>query len=197
MRWLGLGKGRAALAVAAPALALLGLTTQPWATGTASDVLSGGVVAVPGGQAAPSAAGLAVVAVLALLGLFTGGRVIRAVSSGVLVLSGAGAAVLVALVATRPTDTVATVVARQLARTTAPAARADATPWAWLALLAAALLAAGAVATVWSARSWSGLSARYERGPRPAAGPRGEARSAWDDLTEGRDPTLGDGGSPT
>ncbi|HET7398407.1 MAG TPA: Trp biosynthesis-associated membrane protein [Intrasporangium sp.] len=188
-----LDKRRAVLAVVLPALVLLGLTTQAWATGTASDVLSGGAVAVPGGRAAPGVIGLVVVTVVALLGAATGGRAIRALSVAVAVLAAAASVVLVAVVVIRPEDAVAAEVARQLARTTPPAARAAATPWAWLALVAAALLTAGALAVAWAARSWAGLPRRYERRPPPQAGPRGEARSAWDEITEGRDPTLGDG----
>jgi hypothetical protein len=50
----------------------------------------------------------------------------------------------------------------------------------------------GAVAAALSSRSWAGLSSRYERGARPESGPRGQVRSAWDELSEGGDPTLRD-----
>lgn len=185
-------KRRAAAAVLVPAAALLVLTTQAWASGTASDVLSQGTTDVTGGQAAPGVVGLGLVAVAALLGLMTGGRVGRAVSSGALVLSSLGALVLVALVVTRPDETVAGQVARDLARTTAPEASGSTTVLGWLALVAGLLLAVGAVLAVAASRTWRGLSDRYERA-KPAAGPRGEVRTPWDELTDGGDPTLRDG----
>ena len=62
----------------------------------------------------------------------------------------------------------------------------------WLAVVAAALLALGAALTAVSSRSWAGLSGRYERGDKPDAGPRGQVRTTWDELSDGRDPTLRD-----
>jgi hypothetical protein len=188
-----LDKRQASGVVLVPAAALLALTTQAWASGTASDVLSQGTTSVTGGQAAPGVVGLGLVAVAALLGLMTGGRVGRAVSSGALGLSSLGALVLVALVVTRPGETVAGQVASDLARTTAPEASGSTTVLGWLALVAALLLAVGAALTVAASRSWHGLSDRYERAAKPAAGPRGEVRTPWDELTDGGDPTLRDG----
>ena len=189
-RGRALDKKRAALAVLVPAAVLLGLTTRPWAGGESRDVLSQAVTEVSGSTAAPGVVGLLAVCVVALLGLMTGGRVIRAVAAVVMVLASLGALVMTVLVALRPVDTVAEAVARELARTTAPAATGSTTVWAWLAVVAALLLAAGAVATALSSRSWAGLSSRYERGDKPASGPRGEVRTTWDELSEGRDPTL-------
>ena len=192
MSSLTLGKKRATLVVLVPAALLLVLTTRPWASGESRDVLSRAVTEVTGGAAAPGVVGLCAVCVVALLGLMTGGRVIRAVSAGVLVLSAVGAALMTLSVALRPVATVADAVARELARTTAPAATGSSTVWAWVAVVAAGLLAVGAVLTAVSSRTWAGLSGRYERGTRPASGPRGEVRTTWDELSEGHDPTLRD-----
>jgi hypothetical protein len=98
----------------------------------------------------------------------------------------------VCVVALRPVGTVADAVARELARTTAPAATGSSTAWVWAAVVVAALLAVGALLTAVSSRSWAGLSGRYERGDKPASGPRGEVRTTWDELSEGGDPTLRD-----
>ncbi|WP_374968915.1 Trp biosynthesis-associated membrane protein [Terrabacter sp. BE26] len=185
-----LDKKRAALVVLVPAALLLGLTTRPWASGASGDVLAHAVTEVSGSAAAPGVVGLLAVCVVALLGLMTGGRVIRAVAAAVMVLASFAALVMTLLVAVRPVTTVADAVARELARTTAPAATGATTLWAWLAVVAAALLAAGSVLSALSSRSWAGLSSRYERGDKPASGPRGEVRTAWDELSEGRDPTL-------
>ena len=192
MTALTLDKKRATLVVLVPAALLLGLTTRTWASGESRDVLSRAVTEVTGGAAAPGVVRLCGVCVVALLGLMTGGRVIRAVSAGVLVLSAVGAAIMTLFVVLRPVTTVADAVARELARTTAPAATGSSTVWAWLAAAAAVLLALGAVLAAASSRSWAGLSGRYDRGAKPASGPRGEVRTTWDELSEGHDPTLRD-----
>lgn len=197
-----LGKRNAALAVLVPALALLAVATRPWATGRARDVLTAGVTEVTGTTAAPGVLAVTAVAVVALLGLLTGGRLIRAASAGVVVLASLGSLALTVVVALRPVTAVADAVARELARTTAPATVGRSTVWVWLALVVAFLLTVGAVAAAVSSRSWAGLSSRYDRDTRAAAGPRGQTRTAWDELSEGgdptlRDPTLHDGSEPT
>ncbi|AXG13218.1 Trp biosynthesis-associated membrane protein [Intrasporangium calvum] len=190
-----LGKRRSALVVALPAVALIGLATQPWARGRTGDVLSAGAIDVTGGRAAPGAVGLAVICVISLLALMSGGRVIRAVSGAVLVLSAAGALVLVLRVALRPAGVVAGALSQELARTTAPDATGATTAWGWAAAVVGLLLLVGSLGAARSSRHWAGLSARYERA-KPASGPRGEVRTAWDELSDGADPTLRDGPDP-
>lgn len=192
-----LGKRGAALAVLLPAVALLGLATRPWASGRARDVLTAGVTEVSGSTAAPGMVGVTLVAIVALLGMMTGGRVIRAVSAAVLVIASVGALAFTAAVVVRPVQSVGEAVARQLARTTAPDTVASTTAWAWAGLVVAVLLTAGALAASISSRSWAGLSSRYERGSKPDSGPRGQVRTPWDELSEGGDPTLRDGTDPT
>jgi hypothetical protein len=187
-----LDKRRSALAVALPAVLFIALSTQVWARGTTGDVLSGGAVDVTGAAAAPGAVGLAVICVVALLALMTGGPVIRTASAVVMVVSALGTLALTAFVALRPSVVVGDALSRQLARTTAPDATGITTGWGWAALVAAAVLVCGTVAAAVSSRNWSGLSARYER-TKPASGPRGEVRTTWDELSEGHDPTLRDG----
>ena len=187
-----LSKRYAALAVLVPAALALLLTTRPWVVGESRDVLSVGTTEVTGGAAAPGVVGLVVVTVVALLGLMTGGRIIRAVSGVVLVLAAAGATALTLLVVLRPVDAVSSAVAKELARTTAPDATGATTAWGWAAVVVMVALLLGALAAALSSRSWAGLSSRYERGARPDSGPRGQVRSAWDELSEGGDPTLRD-----
>ncbi|MDN5795663.1 MAG: Trp biosynthesis-associated membrane protein [Intrasporangium sp.] len=186
------GKRGAALLVAVPAAALAALTTQAWATGHANDVLSHGTTSVTGTEAMPAVIGLTIVAVAALVALMTGGRAIRVVSAVLLVAAALGALALVLLVALRPEQVVADAVARELARTTAPAATGTSTVIVWVAVAVAVLLAAGAVLAAARSRGWAGLGSRYERDTRPTRGPRGETRGAWDELSEGRDPTVGE-----
>lgn len=192
-----LGKRNATLAVLLPAAVLLLLATRPWATGSARDVLTAGVTQVAGTTAAPGVPGLAVVAVVALLGLLTGGRVIRLVSAVVMVVASIAVLALTVVVALSPVQAVADAVARELARTTAPDTIGRTTVWVWLALGVAVLLAVGAVMAAVSSRSWAGLSSRYERGSRPASGPRGQTLTAWDELSEGGDPTVHNDGDST
>ena len=187
-----LSKRYAALAVLVPAALALLLTTRPWVVGESRDVLSVGTTEVTGGAAAPGVVGLVVVTVVALLGLMTGGRIIRAVSGVVLVLAAAGATALTLLVVLRPVDAVSSAVAKELARTTAPDATGATTAWGWAAVVVMVALLVGALAAALSSRSWAGLSSRYERDARPDSGPRGQVRSAWDELSEGGDPTLRD-----
>jgi hypothetical protein len=185
-------KRRALLAVLVPAAVLAVLSTQTWVTGTSGDVLSHGPTDVTGNAAMPGVLGLCLVSTAALLALLTGGRVIRAVSATLLCLAALGTLALVLLVALRPAQVVASAVAQELARTTVPQATGRATVLAWLAAVAALALVLGSVRTATWSRGWGGLSTRYERAARPAAGPRGEVRSAWDELSEGHDPTLGE-----
>ena len=56
--------------------------------------------------------------------------------------------------------------------------------------VSAAVLALAAPGIAGS-RRWAGLSARYDA-PAPAADSRGAVRTAWDDLSEGVDPTTSD-----
>lgn len=191
-----LDKKRSALAVGVPAALLIGLSLLPWTSGTTGDVLRHGPVTVTGGQAAPGAVGLAVICVVALLALMTGGRVIRAASSAVVLLAAVGALVVISLVVLRPHEVVAAALSQELARTTAPDAAGTTTVWGWLALLVAVVLLVGSFAVARAAQQWSGLSSRYDR-DRPARGPRGEVRTAWDELSDGQDPTLRDEPGPT
>ncbi len=187
-----LSKRYAALVVLVPAALALLLTTRPWVVGESRDVLSAGTTEVTGGAAAPGVVGLVVVTVVALLGLMTGGRLIRAVSGVVLVVAAAGATALTLLVVLRPVDAVSAAVAKELARTTAPDATGTTTGWGWAAMVVMVALLVGALAAALSSRSWAGLPSRYERGARPDSGPRGQVRSAWDELSEGGDPTVRD-----
>ena len=56
----------------------------------------------------------------------------------------------------------------------------------------AALLAVGAVLTAVSSRSWAGLSGALRARRQACERPRGQVRTTWDELSEGRDPTLRD-----
>ncbi len=78
------------------------------------------------------------------------------------------------------------------------AAVAAATVWPWLALLGVAVSVGALAAALVGRRRWGGPSRRYDSpatGDGHVAGARGErVTSAWDELSQGRDPTdVGDG----
>ena len=76
--------------------------------------------------------------------------------------------------------------------------------WAWTALVASVVLFLASLLAAVAAGRWSGLSSRFEvpvdesgdappvgePRPTPDATGRGTHRTTWDELSEGRDPTL-------
>jgi uncharacterized membrane protein (TIGR02234 family) len=89
----------------------------------------------------------------------------------------------------------------------ADVAAADITAWPWVALLAAALLAAAGVGVLLTGRRWPGPTRRYQArfvsagtgsttapegsGPGPdRAARQGDAVTDWDQLSRGDDPTA-------
>ncbi len=173
-----------------PSLVLLLAATRTWVTGRSTDpVLGQATVAATGAQAAPGVAALGAVALVAVVAVLTGGRRIRRVSSVLLVLAALAATLLTAAVVADPTAALGRLAAGGLGRTGSVDTTAARTAWPWVALLAGvALTAASVVATVAVGR-WQGLSSRFET---PAGGVdrRGARRTAWDDLSEGHDPTV-------
>jgi uncharacterized membrane protein (TIGR02234 family) len=97
------------------------------------------------------------------------------------------------------------VAAASLGRTGVVATTAEVSAWAWTALGAAVVLLLASLVSAVAARTWSGLSSRFDA-PREEAGAtanregvspatpaptgRGTKPSAWDELSEGRDPTV-------
>jgi uncharacterized membrane protein (TIGR02234 family) len=202
------GKRVVSVAVAVPALVLLLATSRTWLTGrSAEPLLGGGVVSATGSQVAPGVIPLALVCLVALVTMLTGGAVVRRVSSGVLVVASAGAAVLAMRALTDPEEALGRVAAAGLGRTGVVPTTAEVSPWAWTAVGAGVVLVLASVLAAVAAPRWSGLSNRFDApaddGGDQAAAPapsRAEAdpgmhRSAWDDLSEGRDPTV-DGSPP-
>ena len=196
------GKRVVSAAVAVPALVLLLATTRTWLTGrSAEPLLGGGAVSATGSQVAPGVLALVLVCLVALVTTLTGGPAVRRVSSVVLVLASAGAAVMTAVPLTRPEESLGRVAAAGLGRTGVVATSADVFAWAWTALVSAVVLLLAAVLAAVAARRWSGLSGRFDApGDQSAAATRtteistatgqGTRRTAWDELTEGRDPTA-------
>ncbi|HEU4329760.1 MAG TPA: Trp biosynthesis-associated membrane protein [Lapillicoccus sp.] len=189
------GKRFVSAAVAVPALVLLLAATRTWLTGrSAEPLLGGGAVSATGSQVAPGVVPLALVCVVAMVTALTGGPVVRRISSVVLVLAAIGSLVLTIRPLTDPEAALGRVAAAGLGRTGVVRTSAEVTVWAWIAVVAAAVLVAASLLAVVATRRWSGLSRRFdapgEGSATPAATEQGARRTTWDDLSEGRDPTL-------
>jgi uncharacterized membrane protein (TIGR02234 family) len=191
--------------VAVPGLLLLLATTRTWLTGrSAEPLLGGGVVSATGSQVAPGVVALALVSLVALVTMLTGGPVVRRVSSVVLVLASAGSVALIVPPLTDPEQALGRVAATGLGRTGVVRTTADVSTWAWVALVAGVVLFLASLLAAVAAARWSGLSSRFEvpvDGSGDASSPgerdgaavvseRGGHRTTWDELSEGRDPTA-------
>jgi uncharacterized membrane protein (TIGR02234 family) len=186
-----LGKRVVSVLVTVPALALLLAATRTWLTGRSSEpLLGGGTVAATGSQVAPGVAALAGVALVALLATLTAGPRLRRVAAAVLPLAAVGALALTVAPLRQPEAALGRVAAAGLGRTGEVRTTADVSGWAWVAVLAAVLLLAAAPVAVVAASRWSGLSSRFEA-PQAAESASTTGRSsAWDEVSQGRDPTT-------
>lgn len=185
------------LLLATPTLVLLLASTRTWVTGRSTDpVLGPAAITATGSQVAPGVVALGAVALAALVALLTGGLRIRRLSAALLVLAAAGATVLTVLVLADPAAALGRFAAPGLGRTGTVATTATALGWSWVATVSGVILAAAGVLAFAAAGRWQGLPSRFES-PQAAKeqGGRGTRRTAWDDLSEGQDPTL-DGDRP-
>jgi uncharacterized membrane protein (TIGR02234 family) len=198
------GKRAVSVAVAVPGVVLLLATTRTWLTGrSAEPLLGGGVVSATGSQVAPGVVALALVCLVALVTTLTGGPLVRRVSSVALVLAAAGSVALTVPPLTDPEQALGRVAAAGLGRTGVVRTTAEVSAWAWIALVAGIVLFLATLLAGVAAGRWSGLSSRFEvpveesegsasaaePEPTPAAS-RGTHRTTWDELSEGRDPTV-------
>ncbi|MGB8382069.1 MAG: Trp biosynthesis-associated membrane protein [Dermatophilaceae bacterium] len=181
----------AALGVLVSAVALLLATTRPWLSGRAADpVLGGATVVATGSQVAPGAVALGAVSVAALVVTFTAGPRTRVAATVALVACAMGATYAVARVVVDPGATLAARAAEQAGRTGSVAVDATVTGWLWVALGCAVVLLGTSAWLAVALRGTGGLSGRFDR-PASTAEGSGPARSSWDALTEGQDPTEG------
>ncbi|MGW7430756.1 TIGR02234 family membrane protein [Streptomyces sp. NPDC054861] len=201
--------GRRSLA-AALLLGALGATVvllssgQIWAEGTAA--VGGGTVPVEadGGAVTGVPTALAIVGLAALVAVFAVRRTGRTLVSGLLALSGAGAA-LAALLGASDSDALDAEAARISGDTAASVAGLTHTAWPYVAAAGALLILLAGLLALRYGKSWPAMGGRYEReagprGPRPARGPArpGAASAAgdpdrpedlWKALDRGEDPT--------
>lgn len=190
---------------AALAVGLLVASSRPWVVVALPDPLVGTErLAVPGGQAAPVVAALALVA-LACAGALTLARRIGSVVAVVgLAVAGLAAAAMSSLVLVDPERAARTAVAEATGLTPASvdpgAGGAEATGWPVLTVVLALLLVVVALAGVRGRRSWQSArridpASATSRPPAHTEGASVDSGTSpapaddWDALTRGEDPT--------
>ncbi|MET9434518.1 TIGR02234 family membrane protein [Streptomyces sp. NPDC006551] len=196
--------GRRSLA-AALLLGALGATVvllssgQIWAEGTAS--VGGGTVPVEadGGTVTGVPTALAVVGLAALVAVFAVRRTGRALVSGLLALSGAGAA-LASVLGAADSDALDAEAARVTGDSAAAVAGLTHTAWPYVTAAGALLILLAGLLALRYGGSWPAMGGRYERqggprGARPAGAttrPGGDPdrpEDLWKALDRGEDPT--------
>ena len=188
-----------ALVLAGVLLALGGL---PWVRAEVPTVIAVRPLSVTGGTATPALTAAALVVGAAALTVAIGRRVAVAVGGVVLI----GAAVLVAAaVAGFLQDPTASALAEaaQISGVPQLTGTAHVTPWPWVALVVAALLAGLGVVTLVRGRRWQAGGRRFERAPETGRSASSAARDArtramddWDALGRGEDPSGPDDDEP-
>ncbi len=187
-----------ALALGVPVAVSAVLAGRVWITGSAAGSLATRDIAATGSTLIPALAPILLVLVAAIVALFSAGRVGRIVAGWALVAAAWGAAALCAQVASNPGPAIGELAAQDLGRVERLTATATTGPIAWVVVAALALEGFLALAALRVVRGWTGLGARFDAAPaqahpRPAAEHRETARTPrddWDDLTQGRDPTI-------
>lgn len=179
--------------------ALLGFVaaTRPWAVAHVPDALTRREVVADGRQAAGVVPAVALVALAGAVAVLSTRRVGQAVGGSLLVLAGAAAAAGSLAVVRTPVSALEQAVTAATGRTGVRGVGASVTLWPWLGVASGVLIALGGVLAVVRARSWRGLSARYEtttpNPPVSASEPLSDADVdpglAWDALSRGEDPT--------
>jgi hypothetical protein len=91
---------------------------------------------------------------------------------------------------TDPESALGRVAAAGLGRTGVVRTTADVSAWAGLAVAAGLVLGAATGLAAVAARRGSGLSSRFDKEATRPSTDRGTHRTAWEELSEGRDPTV-------
>lgn len=174
---------------------LLVSSGQTWVSGTFHDpVIGATLITVTGTQTGATLTAGALLAGAAVLAGLVGSRPVRAVAAVCL----AGGALLAGLPALTgllsPREAVEAVAADRPGATGLTVQITDAAPtlWPWVGFIGALLILVGALLC---ALNWLGSpgprAAGSDSAPQAASRPE-RPTDAWDDLSQGRDPTLGD-----
>lgn len=186
---------RSVLLVGALAVILLiAANTRTWVSGSVTDaVLQHARTTASGGKAAPALLASTLVGAAAVLATLTTGRVARWIAAVITFLAGVVCVVATVLAVRNPARTLGDVATTMTGHTGDRTVAASLTIWPWVALLGGVLLVLTGVLAIVGARTWSGLSSRYDA---PGTAPA-RSRSDWDMLSEGEDPTDLPDGSDT
>ncbi|WP_144794587.1 Trp biosynthesis-associated membrane protein [Kocuria palustris] len=177
--------------------ALFGSSALVWVHASASTAVSQMDIPVRGSDAAPAVSALGLVAMAGAVALTIAGHRLRGVVAIVIMLAGAGALAAVIGAIMDPVG-VSEGVVGEATGVIGSDAQHELTAGPWLSAAASVLVVLGGAWALLSARSWPRPGAsRFERGAaqRRAAGEdqreigRRDDIDAWDELTEGRDPT--------
>ncbi|MGN6412832.1 Trp biosynthesis-associated membrane protein [Flexivirga sp.] len=181
-----IGKRSVLLTGALAVILLVAANTRTWVNGSVTDaVLQGAHTAASGSKASPALLAAALVGAAAVLATLTTGRVARWIAAVITLIAGVVAVVAVVVVVRDPVKAISDVATTMTGHTGDRQVTADLTVWPWIALLGGVLLVLTGALAIIGARSWAGLSSRYDA-PTAAKATR---RSDWDMLSEGEDPT--------
>lgn len=183
---------RTVLLIGALAVILMvAANTRTWVSGSVTDaVLQQAHTTASGGKAAPALLASALVGAAAVIATLTTDRIPRWIASIITLVAGVvGVAVVLAPVR-HPAEVLADVATTMTGHTGDRTIQASLTIWPWVGLLGSVLLVLTGVLAILGARTWSGLSTAYDAPGRTTV----RARSDWDMLSDGEDPTdLSDG----
>lgn len=198
------------LAVAGSAFAFAA-AGQPWVRATVPAGPLRVSVAASGRALAPAVSALAAAGMAGSVAVLATRRAGRVAVGLLLLVAGAGIAVLAARVGADLPGAVRAEAGRAVGQREATATAVHGTPWPWFGVAGGLALAAAGVLTVVRGRRWPGMSARYDapRGTGPAshsgtpnssgtadgtgagvAADPATGRSMWDALDRGDDPTA-------
>lgn len=173
---------------------LVAANTRTWVSGSVTDaVLHGAHTTASGSKAAPALLAAALVGAAAVLATLTTGRIARWIAAALTLVAGAVSVIAVIVVVRDPVKILGDVATTMTGHTGDRKVTADLTIWPWVALFGGVLLVLTGVLALIGARTWSGLSSRYDA---PTT-PKPTKRSDWDMLTDGEDPTDDSAGSDT
>lgn len=181
-----LEKKRLLTAVVLVGAFLLFLTTRSWVNGSVVETITGASrPSVKGSELSPPTLAAAIVALASVVALLAARRIGRIIASVLLLISGLLATVAALMVVLDAEGALRGYVENQPGHADARVTAVSVTPWAWIAVAAAALLVVLGVLSLLAGGRWSGLSSSYEA---PAA----QEMSDWDQLSAGHDPTADD-----
>lgn len=189
-----MSRGRAVLVLVVLGVGAFALSLPTWVSAAAATTLGPQPVAVSGAGAAPVVPSAALVVVVAGLAVGLSGKVVRILAPAAAALAAVVALIGVITLIVDP-EPAARSAAGEISGVREIDGMAQVSPWPWVVAVLLGLTVLVAVLLPLRAGAWTPAARKYERPtgrqPSPAAGP--DARSDWDALSSGVDPSA-DGG---